>query len=143
MKTVGRFTAVVALAFLLACSDTFERTYKTRTEAEYDGAIAAGWVPGWLPHDAMQIRGVHTADMQATMLTFSYPEERELKVPGACTRIAASAAPAPAFERAWWPKSVPERGSTDEKYAYFNCGDLYVALRRSQGEGEGFVWSRK
>lgn len=136
---MNRCTLLLALLFIVACSDTFERTYKTRTEAEYDGAITAGWVPSWFPQDAMQIREAHTAN--AVMVRFSYPKERELKVPASCARIAGNTAPAPPFKRAWWPESVPEHEGKAEMYAYHKCGEQYVALRQS--EGEGFVWSRK
>src|SRR5262245_48827398 len=114
-------TLLFALLFMVACSDTFERTYRTRTEAEYDGAIAAGWVPSWIPQDAMQIREAHTAD--SVIVRFSYPKERELKLPSPCARIAGSTAPAPPFKRAWWPESVPERERTVERYSYHKCDE--------------------
>jgi hypothetical protein len=142
MNTVwgtNRRAVLLALLFLFACSESFERTYKTRTEAEYDGAIAAGWVPSWLPQDAMEIREAHTLDTHAVMVRFSYPKERELKVPHSCSRIASSTAPPAPFERAWWPESVPEHEGSVERYAYHKCAELYVALLHS--EGEGFVWS--
>jgi hypothetical protein len=134
-------TLLLALLLLVACSETFERTYKTRTEAEYDGAIAAGWVPSWLPQDAMQIREAHRIDTNAVMVRFSYPKERGVKVPQSCARISGSTAPPAPFKRAWWPESVPEHEGTAERYAHHKCGELYVALLQS--EGEGFVWSRK
>ena len=134
-------TAVLTLLLplLLACSETFDRTYKTRTEAEYDGAIAAGRVPAWVPQDAMQIREAHSADSKAVMVRFNYPKEREVKTPQSCARTTGRAAPPPPFQRAWWPVSVPERQATAQRFAYYKCAELYVALR--QVEGEGFVWS--
>jgi hypothetical protein len=132
-------TLLLAAAVLVACSETFDRTYTTRKEAEFAGAIAAGWVPSWLPEYAMQIREVHSIDTNAVMVSFSYPRERGVRVPDDCAPITGTAAPPPPFRRAWWPKSVPEHGSTTERYAYHKCGELYVALLRS--EGEGFVWS--
>ena len=136
-----RCTPLLSLLFLVACSDTFERTYKTRTEAEYDGAIAAGWVPYWFPHDAMEIREAHNIDTNAVMVRFTYPTEHEVKLPQSCVRTTGIATPPPPFKRAWWPESVPEHEATAERYAYHKCGEQYVALLRS--EGEGFVWSRK
>jgi hypothetical protein len=136
---MNRRTLAGVLLFLVACSETFERSYKTRTEAEYDGAIAAGWVPSWLPQDAMQIREAHTTN--GVLVKFSYLKEHELQVPQSCARIAGSTAPPPPFRRAWWPESVPEHGGTAERYAYHKCGEQYVALLQS--EGEGLVWSRK
>jgi hypothetical protein len=130
---------LLALLFLFACSEAVERTYRTRTEAEYDGAIAAGWVPSWLPQDAMEIREAHAIDTNAVMVRFSHPKEREVEVPHSCSRIAGSTAPPAPFERAWWPESVPEHEGTVERYVYHQCGELYVALLQS--EGEGFVWS--
>jgi hypothetical protein len=142
MNTVWRTnrpTVLLALLFLFACSEVLERTYKTRTEAEYDGAIAAGWVPSWLPQNAIEIREAHTIDTNASMVRFNYPKEQEVKVPHSCSRIAGSTAPPAPFERAWWPGSVPERAGTVERYVYHKCGELYVAL--FQNKGEGFAWS--
>jgi hypothetical protein len=96
-------------------------------------------VPSWLPADAMQIREAHNIDANAVMVRFSYPREREMKVPQFCARIAGSTAPPAPFERAWWPASVPEHQGTAERYAYHKCGALYVALLQS--DGEGFAWS--
>jgi hypothetical protein len=132
---------LLALPFLVACSDTIERTYKTRTEAEFDGAIAAGWVPSWFPQEAMEIREAHDIATKSVMVRFSYPKEYALKVPQFCARTSATAAPPPPFKRAWWPASVPERGAVAERYAYHHCGETYVAT--IQSEGEGFVWSAK
>jgi hypothetical protein len=134
-------SVLLASLLLFACSDAFERTYKTRTEAEYDGAIAKGWVPDWLPEYAMEIREVHSIDTKALMVRFSYPKERELRVPRSCVPTTAASAPPSPFKRAWWPESVPERGAGGERYAYHRCGEQYVAILGS--EGEGFVWSRE
>lgn len=138
-RTIAARLLLLALLSLAACSETFDRTYKTRTEAEYDGAIAAGRVPAWFPPVAMQIREAHDIDTRAVMVTFTYPKEHTLEVPASCTPIAASSAPPPPFERAWWPKSVPERAG--EKLVYHRCGELYVAVLLS--EAQGYVWSRK
>lgn len=134
-------TLFLALPFLVACSDTIERTYKTRTEAEYDGAIAAGRVPNWFPQEAMEIREAHNIHTKAVMVRFSYPKEHQVKVPQFCVRTSGTTAPPPPFKRAWWPESVPEHGAVAERYAYHRCGETYVAI--IQSEGEGFVWSPK
>jgi hypothetical protein len=139
--TMNGHIMLLAILTLGACSDTFDRTYKTRAEAEYAGAIAAGRVPSWFPDDAMQIREVHSIDSNAVMVSFSYPKEHQVKIPQHCAHITGAAAPPPPFNRAWWPQSVPEHESTAERYAYHKCGELYVAILQS--EGEGFVWSRR
>jgi hypothetical protein len=139
VRAMSGRTLLPAILILVACSETFDRTYKTRAEAEYAGAIAAGRVPSWFPEEAMQIREVHSIDTNAVMVSFSYPKEHEVRVPSYCAHITGTTAPPPPFKRAWWPKSVPEHQSTAESYAYHKCGELYVALLQS--EGEGFVWS--
>ncbi len=130
---------VCTVVLLGACSETVDRSYRSRTEAEYDGAIAAGWVPDWLPQHAHQIRGARQVDAQAVVLRFSYTTEHEIRLPAGCVRIAASAAPPPPIERAWWPASVPERAGGVEQYTYHQCGQTFVAILASAGEG--LVWS--
>ena len=130
---------LLACTVLAACSETIDATYKSRSEAEYAGAISAGWVPEWLPQDAMQIREAHSAGTKAMMIRFTFPTGREVNTPTTCQQIAAAAAVPPPFDRAWWPKSLPEVGATMQKYEYRRCANQYVAVLQS--EGVGFVWS--
>ena len=138
-SAVLRTSLLLACAAFGACSETIDTTYKTRAEAEFAGAVSAGWVPEWLPQEAMQIREAHSTGTKAMMIRFTFPPEREVNVPSTCLLIVAAAAEPPPFERAWWPKSVPEAGNTMQRYEYRRCEYQYVAVLRS--EGVGFVWS--
>ena len=129
-SAVLRKSLLLACAAVGACSETIDATYKSRAEAEYAGAISAGWVPEWLPQEAMQIREAHSTRTKAMMIRFTFPTEREVRVPSTCLLIGAAAAAPPPFERAWWPKSVPEVGSTMQRYEYRRCENQYVAVLR-------------
>ena len=138
-SAVLRQSLLLACVAVGACSETIDVTYKSRAEAEYAGAISAGWVPQWLPQEAMQIRETHSTSTKAVMIRFTFPVERKVSTPPTCLPIVASAAAPPPFERAWWQKSVPEAQSTAPRYEYRLCANQYVALLQS--EGVGFVWS--
>lgn len=134
-----RIALLTACALLAACSETIDDTYKTRALAEHHGAITAGRVPAWLPNEAMQIREARATGSTAMMVRFTFPTEVKVSVPASCLPIAASAAPPPPFERAWWPKSMPEVQSPAPKHEYRQCANQYVAVQQS--EGVRFVWS--
>jgi hypothetical protein len=137
--SLNRSLLILAFTVLAACSETIDATYKTRALAENGGAIAAGWVPAWLPSDAMQIRETHHTGTKAMMVRFTFPTESKLSIPSACLPVTATAVRPPPFERAWWPKTVPELLGTTPKYEYWQCASQYAAVLQS--EGVGFVWS--
>src|SRR5512139_2667727 len=70
-RALHLMVAVSATLGLDACSETFDSTYATFSEAESKGAIVRGWVPGWLPPSATKIREVHNIDTNRFMLGFS------------------------------------------------------------------------
>jgi len=54
---------LLLVCFLVSgCSDTFEKSYPSYSDAVSDGAVLRGWVPEGLPNDAFHIVERHNID---------------------------------------------------------------------------------
>jgi hypothetical protein len=142
MNTVHAPPGILIAAFLVglaACSETFDTTYKSYSEAVSAGAVSRGWVPNWLPEQASDILEVHNIDSNAVMLRFSYPETVTVALPANCRRTTLAEVTAPPFKRSWWPADVPEGNSSTPKHEYWNCANQHVVILARQRQG--LVWS--
>lgn len=70
---------VIAVIFLLtSCGETKTRVYPAYEDAVKDGAIARGWVPDFVPTDAVNIRESHAVDVGQVVLTFESEDKNFL-----------------------------------------------------------------
>lgn len=132
---------VMCILQLVACIETIETSYTTFAEAESKGAIAAGWVPVWLPPAATNIREAHNIDTNRFMLSFSVSEGMQLSLPTDCARVEPRSPAKQPFNRLWWPDDVPANSLSTHRYAFSACQGYFVAY--SSSLGQGYVWSRK
>ena len=58
-----------------ACTDdVLDASYSSQPAAIAAGAIERGWIPSWVPTDAIQLRGVHNVDTNQSALLFNLPQ---------------------------------------------------------------------
>lgn len=70
---ITRTVSAALLLFLSACSDRIEVRYADWEEARVEGAVARGWIPAFVPHDARDLHDVHDLDSNAQTLRFMVP----------------------------------------------------------------------
>lgn len=139
-RALRSFLLTVCIWQLAACVETLDASYSTFAEAQGKGAVAAGWVPAWIPPDATDIREVHNMDTNQFMLTFTVPKSAQLSLPVGCVQVPPRTPKTPPFSRQWWPGDVPANGFATHRHAFFACQEYFVA--HSASLGEGYVWSR-
>src|SRR5262245_31262335 len=83
---IRRFVCIGS-ALLVACMETSETTYRSMTDAQTKGAVAAGWVPDWLPQQSMEIHEVHNIDTNARMLRADLPLNSLFEFPSKCVPV--------------------------------------------------------
>jgi hypothetical protein len=64
------FFSVVLVLVLSSCSDSTTTLYATHADAVKDGAVGRGWVPSFIPGDAVDIRESHAVDVGQVVITF-------------------------------------------------------------------------
>lgn len=67
---VRSFFGMIGLATLLVGCEVTKAEYRDRTDAASRNAFQAGWLPEWLPEDAVDIRETHDADTNESWLVF-------------------------------------------------------------------------
>lgn len=129
-------------AVLAACGDARESSYQDFKAVEATGAIEHGWVPGWLPRSAYEIREIHDSDRKSSMLRFRYQRSETVKLADDCEPITSSQAARPPFKVNWWPATVPAAEPASQRDLLFKCtaDRSFVAISAS---GEIFHWRNK
>ena len=119
MDRLTRTLALVAIA-ASTCSctdDVLDATYGTRKEAEASGAIERGWIPSWIPPQAINLHEAHNLDSSESVLAFSLPSDAAWAPPEFCIPAVAGNFYEPGFTRTW----IPE---TQDNYRYFACREV-------------------
>jgi len=103
--------ALLCLAFMttLACKETPETVYDSRSEAEHSGAINRGWVPSLVPAGSTAIRESHDVDTNEFFGTFHFPSSDAVSLKAGLIELDASSLPKqplrpPALK--WWPTDL-------------------------------------
>ncbi|WP_372015496.1 hypothetical protein [Pseudoxanthomonas sp. 10H] len=140
---MGTPALVVAGLGLSACA--FERpesSYASLADAGRSGAVEKGWIPAWLPPEAVDIREVHDIDTNESMLAFSYDPRQGWRLSGHCQPVDVARVPSPRFSRRWWPGPDALQAS----YTFHRCtGDVPYSsavtwVGRHGAEGHGLHW---
>jgi hypothetical protein len=112
---------LACFAFLAAgCSETFEKHYADRREAEKDGAVVRGWLPDWLPSSATDIREIHNLDTNKSAFSFSIQRGWSPPEAAGCVQALSAAAPSVRFRQ--FPSHIEQRAGV------LKCGDLFVLV---------------
>lgn len=115
---MSRAMAWCLLLLLCGCTDdVLDASYADVGEAVADGAIARGWIPGWIPPGAINLREVHDIDTNESALVFELPEGPRWTPPASeCERAVGQTYHAPKFDRAWLP-------DVSEDFTLYDCGE--------------------
>ena len=126
---VALIVLILATNVLAACAvEMPEASYKNIDAAIADGAVERGWVPGWLPPSALDIKEKHDLDTNGQILRFAAPSWNGESLPDHCQSVE-SAEPS-RLAAPWWPENVGEMTaevfvcdggflSFDHPYGYF------------------------
>ncbi len=106
----------IALAAIAASctSDVLDASYATRAEAAASGAVNRGWIPTWVPPEAVELQEVHDLDTNESALSFDLPADRRWAPPTPCRQADAGELSEPAFSRSWLPDNY-------SGYTFYSC----------------------
>lgn len=144
------FVGALGVASLSGCdrSDILQSYYPTYEAAVQDGAIGRGWVPGFLPRSAQQIREVHNLDTNETWVAFDFVWEDGTLLEAACTSVSVELVILPR-ERSteayvpWWPQQLlGQVTAASEEFSFYQCREMdlgerfqaYLALERARSK---------
>jgi hypothetical protein len=108
--TARRFCVRIVISGLLiisiaACDDLRAYTqYEDLSAARMSGAVERGWIPEWLPEQAIHIHEHHDLDTNVQAISFRIKSESEFEWPSICAR--AERPTAPRLKTKLFPKSV-------------------------------------
>ena len=127
-----RKTAFVILSiFLASCYDLrLYEVYSDADEARADGGVERGWLPDWLPDNAINIHDYHDLDTNIRAISFGMRDSRAFVLPDHC--IAAAEVLPPRLKTKLFPRSL------HKKNGIMDCVDLFVFQEQN---GMVHAWS--
>ena len=96
-----RKTAFVILSiFLVSCDDLrLYEVYSDADEARADGGVERGWLPDWLPDNAINIHDYHDLDTNIRAISFGMRDSRTFVFPDHCIACLLYTSPSPRDKR--------------------------------------------
>lgn len=131
------FLAALAVG---GCSDVIESGFADYASAKAAGLIERGWVPGWLPPSAWDIREIHNIDSNQSLLRFRFGAADWSGAPPGCSAIAKSDSKGPTVRVDWWPHGTFDEAAWSEQMSYFACENGAAFLLVDRLQGEAFYW---
>jgi len=133
MRWINLGIATVVPIALSACFDDLRMysTYENMDAVRADNAIGRGWIPDWIPDNAIGIHEHHDLDTSIRAISFSVDQLDPWPWPTKCTPVVA--ATRPSIETQLFPKA-PHRLADIQ-----DCGELF-AVR--DPEGVIHMWTR-
>jgi hypothetical protein len=95
--------------------------YKTLAAAEAAGAVHQGWIPGWLPKNAFNLRERHDLRTGSSILRFNFPAGQTFQLSSDCTPVPHSQVREPGMQATWWPTGLSALSETSARYTYYAC----------------------
>ena len=131
MKPSAITLATFLMALLSACNDGLMQyeTYENLYQAEADGAVARGWVPKWMPRDAINIHEYHDLDTSSQAMSFELAEPSSFRWPSICRSTIN--ATRPNLETRQFPAVVHKLDDIQE------CGEFFAV---KDGDGLIHMW---
>lgn len=112
---------MLPMSALVGCSyDRMDAYYEHASAARADGAMTRGFVPGWLPGEAIDIYERHDLDTNDSILRFKLLTGTNPQPPPECMPIPPQMTSPARLGASWWPSWNSIR-SNFELYA---CGDM-------------------
>lgn len=90
----------------VACSDFFESSYPSMTDAKRASAVDRGWLPSFLPEGSRSIREIHNIDTNETWCAFEFPAEEAVALRESLSSVDPAQVSSKRVRRpgvAWWP----------------------------------------
>ncbi|MCU1217742.1 hypothetical protein JAK24_15415 [Stenotrophomonas maltophilia] len=124
---------LAACTVLCACGLVMDSSFDTLREALDSDMVNKGWIPGWVPQAATDLREVHDLDSSTSALAFTKPPAIPLRLPADCQATTFSHSDPVAFDRYWWPGD----GTLKSSYRVFRCApesgkSVFVAINRTE-----------
>ena len=102
IRTILFFAAIACVG----CSERPYNQYQTIKEAQENDALRKGWLPEWMPDNAINIHEVHDIDTNIHALSFEINSNNELSWPSECEEI--GRADSPILKTRLFPEKVHE-----------------------------------
>lgn len=112
-----RAIVVTFCSALCACGMVMDSSFDTLQEALDSDRVNKGWIPGWVPQAATDLREVHDLDSNTSALAFTKPPAIPLQLPADCQATTFNNSDPVAFNRYWWPGNATLSAS----YRVFRC----------------------
>lgn len=128
-----RAIVVTFCSALSACGLVMDSSFDTMQEAIDSDRVNKGWIPGWVPHEATDLREVHDLDSNTSALAFTKPPAIPLQLPADCQATTFNDSDPVAFNRYWWPGNA----RLNKSYRVFRCApesgkSVFVAINRAE-----------
>lgn len=126
MRRVNLGIVLIMLVTLTACFNDLRlySTYENMNEVKADGAIDRGWIPDWLPENAIGIHEHHDLDTSIRAISFTVDQLEEWPWPIECMPI--ETAERPRIKTKLFPRA-PHRFDEIQ-----DCAEVF-AVRDPQG----------
>ena len=139
---------------LLACDATEHRSasYRNYAAAVEDGAVTRGWVPEWVPPEALHLKETHDLDTNQVCLRLSLAEEPRSRLVEGLRQLRpreVEALSACSLNPPWWFEGLIEQQPANDNALYSFVYEApesqwlprgYIALDRNGSSV--FAWSR-
>ncbi len=130
MRSILPLTVCTALS---ACGLVMDSSFDTLREALDADMVNKGRIPGWVPHEATDLREVHDLDSNTSALAFTKPPAIPLQLPADCQATTFNNSDPVAFNRYWWPGNA----RLNKSYRVFRCApesgkSVFVAINRAE-----------
>ena len=95
MRWINLVIAMIVLAALTACFNDLRMhsTYENMDEVKADDAIGRGWIPDWLPENAIDIHEHHDLDTNIRAISFTVNQPEEWPWPVECIPVESAVRP--------------------------------------------------
>jgi len=133
-RTRSLVHAFLVFALTTSCGERVSTSYADFAAAQTSGAVARGWVPGWLPNSASELHEIHDVDTNQSMLTFDYGRSSKFVIPESCVANSGPV-PDPPFAVRWWPE-LPKGTNTGTHLYVCESGAATLLVR----EADSRVW---
>lgn len=126
MKSPITILAIFLMVSLSACDDglLIYETYENLDQAKADGAIARGWVPEWMPRDAINIHEYHDLDTSSQAMSFELAEPNSFRWPNLCNPTIN--ATRPILKTLQFPNAVHKLDGIQE------CGEFFAVKDKNK-----------
>jgi len=124
------FIVIIICLILNGCSDVYSAKFTDVDEASEAGAFIRGWLPDWLPSNAVNIYEIHNLDTNVQAFSYQLPEIQ--KWPSDCEFVKST--PNPRLKAKSFPENLHEFSDLKK------CDDFWGA---SSDAGIYYFWNNR